>query len=444
MKVCDMHGTKAEQRPASAHRALTAACLLLLAGTADAVRIDYEIGLATLHSNNIGLRESETQSDTVLSPHLRFDVDQSGSTLSLRARGEYQYLNYLDNTFNDESRGEFAGQMEWAALPQRLHFVVEDYLSSQPTDVLTAFTPGNQQQINVFTAGPHFFARLNEVTRAQAELRYSNTWAEKTKAFNGDRVSLAARVLRDLDPSRHMGVNVELSQVAFDRAESIDYDRYDGFVSYAEERAALDLGVDLGYSRLTREDGNADESAPLARAKLEWRVAPRSTLSSSLDYEFADAARDVVSRASAVEGPIISTLTNAEVLANAEAFRNTRFALGYRFAGERTSAQISPYYQRINYKSSATPDQSSRGGFASADLRLRPRLSLGAQLGYERRRFAQSGRRDSDLTLQLGLTQSFTAHWRAQVAIQRRERNSNVSAQSYNENLATLTVTYRR
>lgn len=429
---------------ANAYRLLAAASLLALSSTAAAVKIDYEIGLATLRSNNIGLSDDETQSDTVLSPHLRFDVDQSGSTLNLRARGEYQYLNYLNNTFNDESRGEFAGQMEWAALPQRLHFVVEDYLSSQPTDVLTAFTPGNQQQINVFTAGPRFFARLNKVTRAQAELRYSNTWAEKTKAFNGDRVSLAARVLRDIDPSRHLGVNIEASQVAFDRAESIDYDRYDGFVSYAEQRAALELGVDLGYSRLIRNGASSDDSAPLARVKLDWHVAPRSILSSSLDYEFADAARDVVSRASVVDGPIINTLTNAEVLANAEAFRNTRFAVGYRFTGERSSAQISPYYQRINYKSSATPDQNSRGGYASADLRLRARLSLGAQIGYERRRFAQSDRHDSDLVLQLGLTQSLTAHWRVQMAIQRRERNSNVSLQSYNENLATFTVTYRR
>lgn len=435
---------QAGPRSANTHRTLTAACLLALAGSAGAVEINYEIGLATLHSNNIGLRESETQSETVLSPHLRFEVDQSGSALSLRARGEYQYLNYLDNTFNDESRGEFAGQMEWAALPQRLHFVMEDYLSSQPADVLTAFTPGNQQQINVFTAGPHFFARFNEVTRAQAELRYSNTWAEKTKAFNGDRVSLAARVLRDLDPSRYLGVSLEISQVAFDRAESVDYDRYDGFASYTQERAALDLGVDLGFSRLTREGNRPNESAPLARAKVEWRVAPRSVLSSSLHYEFADAARDVMSRASMIDGPIISTLTNAEVLANSEAFRNTRFAVGYRFTGERSSVQISPYYQRINYKSSPTPDQTSRGGFSSADVRLRPHLTLGAQIGYERRRFAQSDRRDSDLILQLGLTQAYTAHWRAQVAIQRRERNSNVGSQSYNENLATLTITYRR
>lgn len=422
---------------------LGASLLLALAGPAGAAQIDYQIGLSALRSNNIALSNTDTRDDTVLSPQLRFDVSQSGSTLLLKARGEYQYLDYLDNTFGDESRSEFAGQLEWALAPQRMHFVMEDYLSSQPTDVQAAFTPGNRQQINVFTAGPRFFVRLGEVTRAQAELRYSNTWAEKTKEFNGDRFNVAARLLRDIDPSRHFGINAEATQVSFDRAQSVDYDRYDVFASYNEQRERVDMGLDLGYSQLDRDGNRSNRSAPLARAKLEWRFGSRSTLGTNLDYEFADAARDVISRASLIDGPIIGTLTNAEVLANAATFRHTRLAVAYRYAGERLSMQASPYYQRINYQDT-TPDQTSRGGFVNADVRLRPRLSLGAQVGYERRRFDTTAQRDRDLTLQVALTRTFTEHWSARLGVQRRERNSSNVAQSYNENLATFTVTWRR
>lgn len=432
------HNTRPIKAPA-------AALLLALALPAAAVDIDYQIGLSTLSSNNVGLNNTDTLDETVLSPQLRFDVTQAGSALNLKARGEWQYLDYLDNAFSNESRSEFAGQLQWALAPQRVDFVVEDYLSNQPTDVLTSFNPGNEQQINVFTAGPRFFARLGATTRAQAELRYSNTWAEKAKEFNGDRYGIAARVLRDIDPSRHLGINAEASQVSFDRAQSVDYDRYDAFASYDEERERVTLGIDLGYSQVNRDGNRSNGSAPLVRANLQWAFASRSTLSGTVDYGFADAAGDVASRASLIDGPIIATLTNAELLANAEVFRQTRVATGYRYAGERWNLQASPYYQRINYQDTLTPDQTSRGGFASADVRLRPLLTLGARVVYERRRFATLDRRvDRDYSVQVTISREFTRHWGARLGAQRRERNSDDRLQSYNENQIFIDVTWRR
>lgn len=434
-----------QRRDSGQFALLVSALLLVSVAPATAIEIDYQIGLSTLSSNNIGLSNTDTLDETVLSPQLRFDVTQTGSALNLKARGELQYLDYLDDTFSNELRREFAGQLEWVVAPQRMHFVIEDYLSSQPTDVLTSFNPGNQQQVNVFNAGPRFFARLGETTRAQAELRYSNTWAERAPEFNGDRYGLAARVLRDIDPSRHVGINAEASQVSFDRAQSVDYDRYDAFASYDEERERLTLGVDLGYSRVNRDGIRSNGSAPLLRANLEWAPASRSTLSATIDYGFSDAAGDVVSRASLLDGPIIATLTNAELLTNAEVFRQTRVATGYRYAGERWNLQASPYYQRINYQDALTPDQTSRGGFAAADLRLRPLLTLGARVVYQRRRFATLDRRvDRDYSVQLTLAQEITRHWQARVGVQRRERNSADRLQSYNENQIFIDVTWRR
>ncbi len=433
------------RRPAAPRQVLAAALISAVAGSAHGANLDYRLGVAALASNNVGLARTDTRDDTVLSPTLRFELAQTSSALMLTARGEIQYLDYLDNTFDDETRSELAGQMQWVIAPQRLHWVMEDYLSSQPTDVLNSFNPGNQQQVNVFNAGPRWFARLGEVTRAQAELRYSNTWAEKTKEFNGDRYNLAARVLHDFDPTSYAGFNAEVTRVGFDRPLAVDYDRYDAFASYSARRTHVDVDIDLGYTRLDRDRDGSNNSAPLLRATLAWRLGGRHVVSSQFDHEFADAARDVASRAGLTDGPIIDTLTSAELLANADVFRNTRIAASYRYTGERLSAQISPYVQRINYAAASTPDQTSLGGFVSGDLRLRPRLSLGAQVSYERRRFdSLPARRDRDLLMRLSLTQVLTRHWSAQAGLQRRERDSSDALQSYNENLVSISVTYTR
>src|SRR3546814_14707420 len=66
----------------------------------------------------------------------------------------------------------------------------------------------------------------------------------------------------------------------FDRPQSVDYERYDGFASYDEEREHVVIGVDLGYSSLNRERESSNASAPLVRARREWTDAGRSTLRS--------------------------------------------------------------------------------------------------------------------------------------------------------------------
>src|SRR3546814_2008933 len=84
--------------------AIASVVLLALAGKAHALDIDYQIGLSTLQSNNIGLANTDTRDDTVLAPTTRFDATQAGSILNLQPRGEYQKLDYSDTPFDNEQR----------------------------------------------------------------------------------------------------------------------------------------------------------------------------------------------------------------------------------------------------------------------------------------------------------------------------------------------------
>lgn len=409
-----------------------------------ALDVDYRVGLTLLETDNIALTETNRMDETVVSPSLEFGATQSGSLLNLRARGNLQYLEYLDNTFSNELRKEFAGQIEWLAIPQRMHFIVEDYLTSQPTDVLIAFNPGNEQQVNVFSAGPRFYLRLADTTDAQLELRYGNTHAERTKELDGDRYSAMARILHDISATRSMGLHGAYVDVKFDRADSIDYRRFDLFAGFNDRRANLTIDINAGLTRLTREGAASDSNEPLLRAQADWEMSQRSTLTARVTHTLADAATDLIDRASLTDGPIIGTLTNAEIVANAEVFRNSRAALEWRYTGDRSGLSLSPYYQRVDYIDSFTPDQFSRGGVIGASYRLQPRIELGARLIYESRRFDDTGRRDRDLTYAATLTWTLTSHWSTQFAILRRDRNSNAIGQDYEETPLSIAIFYQR
>lgn len=423
--------------------ALAAALLAAFPGASQAVRINYDIGLSVLHSNNIRLSATDPASETVVSPRLNFQADQSGSTVQLTLRGNLEYLNYLGNTFRDEPRGELAGLLNWTLVPERVDFVVKDYLSRQPISVLTSFSPGNQQQINVFIAGPSFYARLDAATRAQLDLRYTNSYAEKTSTFNGDRYNIAARVLRDTSATSVLSANAEVTRVNYDTAgSSSDYDRYDAYVGYARKLASLDLGIDAGYSWMDR--ASTRSTTPMLRASATWQASPRSELSANLTYQFGDAAQDVVARAGLTQGPLIIDFTNADVLVGPAVFRQRRLEGGYRFAGERLTVQLRPYLERIFYLDAIGRDQRNRGGVVQLDYRLRPRLTLSLLAARQDRDFDDLVRTDRDSALYLSLVDQVTGHWSWRIDLQHRERNSSDAGQGYDENAAVFSVSYRR
>lgn len=424
--------------------ALSVALAAALPGIAQAARINYETGVSLLHSDNIDLSPTDPTSDTVLSPFIRFDLEQTGSTLQIKARGNLEYLHYLGNTFGDEVRGEFAGQLNWTVRPERMNFIVEDYLTRQPVNVLTGFTPSNQQQVNVFVAGPSFFARFSDATRGQLDLRYSNTYAEDSENFNGNRYNAAARLLHEISATQQISANVEATRVEFNQSQTPSHTRYDGYVGYTRNLANIDYSIDLGYSRLQASGTGSDASTPLLRGSLDWKISPRSVISARVFRQFSDSAQDLITRASELNRPVISDLSYADVLVGPDVFRQRRVELGYGFTGERLTFNARPYYERIRYVQLLDQNQSSRGGYVNVGYRLRPLLTLSVLVAQENRDFDFLERTDHDFTADVALTNQFTRHWIGRVDLERRKRNSSIALQSYTENAVIFTFTYRR
>jgi Putative beta-barrel porin 2 len=424
--------------------ALAVALLGAFPGWAHAARIDYEVGVSVLHSDNIGLSATDEQSDTVVSPQLRFNVAQEGSTFRLNGSGQLQYLDYRDDTFDDGFRGAFAGSALWTMIPERLDWTFEDYLSRQPVDTLTAFSPGNEQQTNLFVTGPTLYFRLGQSTRGQVDLRYSNSYAEENETFNSDRYNVAARAVRELSTTRNIGLNLEATQVRYDDSPISDYTRYDGYARYWSQFRAVEVNLDLGYSRLEFDNRpNNDEWLPLARFGLAWDVAPRSRLDASLSYEFSDAAENLIV-ADLDAPPVLDDFGNPTVPITPDVFKQRRVEVGYTFTGERMGMELRPYYQRISYIDSLAPDEESYGGYATLSYQMRPRMTLSLLAAHEERKFEDPSRRDRDFTASLALDNQFTRHWSARFELQRRERNSSLAGQDYDENAAIVSFSYRR
>ena len=423
---------------ASRPLALALGLALALPGAAGAVRLDYEVGLSALRSDNIALRDGEEIEDTVLMPWLTFGATHESSALRLDARGNLQYLHYVDDTFDDGLRGALSGQATWTVVEERLDLVVEDYLSRQPVDSLMAFSPDNEQQANVFTAGPTLRARLGGSGRGEIDLRYANSRAEDNPAFDSDRFSAALRAIRDLDTTRTLSGSLEATEVDYDVGDVNDYVRYDAYASYGARLRSIDATVDVGYSRVEPEGPRESDSAPLFRTRLAWRPTARSTLDLAASHAIADAAQDLMvleTDDGTPQVPIVPDL-----------YRQQRVEFGYQYQGARFDARVRPYYQRVKYldRAAQPPDESGRGGVLDLGMRLRPLTRLSFVAALDRRDIGTLDRVDEDLSAGLFLDHSFTRHWQGTLGVQHRRRDSNDAAQEYAENVVVVGFSFRR
>lgn len=196
--------------------ALYAAMLAAVPVSSGAFDVNYEIGLGARHSDNIRLTEFDETSDTVVGPVLRLEASHETSRVQFAARGGAQYQHYLNDTFDDEIRGTFSGRLNWEILPDRLDFVVQDYLTRQPVNELEPRTPANEQQANILVLGPSLHARFSPRTRGQLDLRFTDSYAEQDEGFNGNRYDATARLVHRMRPTRTVSLNLHAGRTDFD------------------------------------------------------------------------------------------------------------------------------------------------------------------------------------------------------------------------------------
>lgn len=426
---------------------LLAALLLAHSHNVSAVEIQYDISGNARFSDNIGLADQNQSSDILLAPRISFDARQAGASLELRTRGNFEYLYFVDKTFENQARGEFIGEMDWTMAPERAHFLVQDYLSRELVSTFDSPTSANEQLVNVLVAGPSFHARFNEATQGQLDLRYAIGTAQKSKDFDSTRHGVAGRIVREIGAQRSVSANFEASRVDYATAQpAFDYTRKDAYLGYERQLASIDLNADVGYSWLTPRSGGVPLSGPLVRADVDWRVAPRSLVAMVLAYQISDATQNLVTRGSSLEGSVIGDLinTNPAAILTPELFRTRRGDVRYVFTDEGLTVAVRTYFERLRYVKVFQFNETSLGTVLDLDYQFRPRWTLAFQLGQADRKFNASGREDKDLFMSLTVANQMTRHWIWSLGLIRRQRDSNELGRDYEENAAAISLTYRR
>ena len=410
---------------------------------AQAARVDYQLETTLLHSDNIDLSEDDEISENVLIPRLVFDVKEEGATLELQARGAIERRFYLENRYPDETRGEFAGQLNWALSPERLHLVVEDYLSHESTNIREGRYPGNLERVNVLLAGPSLYARLGQATGFRLDLRGVDSDAEETEGFDARRYSAAASLRREMGATATGSLNYNWVDVDFDDPASVDYRRHDGFVRYEGRLRELLYELELGASRVERVEA-AGESITLARLIVEWQPTSQSRFRLRARQQFGDEVQGLIFRLSDPEEDLIADPADFSPVVSGGVYRLRHAELDYRFTGARAGLRVRPLYRRFRYLDQTSADRDERGVMVQASYRLGSRTDVFVDGSLRERDFLLDGEEQRDHVYGLGFEHRLTRHWGLRGEVFRNDRDSNVADSRYNENGFLLTIWWKR
>jgi hypothetical protein len=421
-------------------------------GAASAAQFDYTLYAGAEHSDNINLSPNDPISQNVLIPGLNFTFLQQGSTVQANVAGNLEYRDYLGNTFGNQLFTQLSGQVNWTVLPQRLDFTVEDYAAVQPISTLTPNTPGNQQQTNVVTLGPTLHFNLGDTVRGQAELRYLNSTAQRTKQFDSSREQGALRIFKDLGPVDQLSANFESQHVEFKDSDSgPNYNRNQLFGRYVSKLAHFDIDTMLGWSQLEFDRGHS-VSTPLAQVTVNWRPLTRSTFTLSASRQYSDAAQDMTIQ-TGQNTPVAladinptpgNGIATGNAVVNSQVYLERRLEAIYMFTSDRMTLRLAPLYRKLSYPNAQSFDETGYGGSAFLDYRLHPQLILSAFANQETLKYDFLDRRDKTLSYGLSLVGNRTPHWGWRLSLTHQQQHSTVAVQRYHENQIYFGVVFKR
>src|SRR5580698_8029786 len=133
---------------------LTLAATLALSSAASAETLIYGADAGIAETSNVNLAPTNQISQTIAVVDLDFDVKQLTRLFDLDAKGNFSYLDYLQNAFGAQLVGRFDGTGKIAIVPERLTWVLQDDFGQSALDPFTPQTPNNLENVNYLSKGP--------------------------------------------------------------------------------------------------------------------------------------------------------------------------------------------------------------------------------------------------------------------------------------------------
>jgi hypothetical protein len=343
-----------------------AAPLLALALPAAATQsFTYGVDAGVAETDNVTLVPTDKISQTEAITDLDFDFKQQTRLIDADAKGNFSYLDYLQNAYNNQLLGRFDGNAKIAVIPDRLTWVVQDDFGQSALDPFTPTTPNNLENVNYLSTGPDLSLRLGGTGFFNMSARYARTSYE-TSPFNSNRLQGSLGVGLLLSARSTVSLNADTERVLFtDTTLNTDFNRTNAFLRYTLQGARTDLSADVGATRVSQTGDST--SGVLAKLQASRKLSSAATLKLSLGRDLTDASASF----SSLQSGAIGVVGTAPAAVTSNSYTSDYASLDWQYHRFRTDFGVSGRWEKDVYGTDPALDV-TRGG---AEFRVGRRLT---------------------------------------------------------------------
>jgi len=321
-------------------------------------------------TDNVTLVPTNRINQTIATADLDFSVQQATRLLDAGLKGNFSYLDYLQDAYSADLIGRFDGLAHAALIPERLTWTLQDDFGQGQVNAFASPTPDNRQNINYVSTGPNLWLRFAGTGFFELSARYARS-QYSISPFDSNRVQGSFELGDQLSARSSLSLNGATEHVLFDNTSvNTDFDRTSAYAHYEISGARTDLTANLGGTEI-RQNGSLT-SGPLAKFQVNRKVSPASRIIFSVGRELTDASTGFSVAPTGAIGAI--STTPAAVTANS--YTSDYASLGWNFERNRTTFALTGRWEKDSYASQPELDVSRGGGEFNLAKKLTHTLSI--------------------------------------------------------------------
>jgi hypothetical protein len=403
----------------------------------------YGVDVGVGESDNVTLVQTDKVSQTLAVADLDFDLKDQTRRFDVDAKGNFSYLDYLQNAYSNQLVGRFDGRGDVSLIPGRVIWVLTESFGQAQIDPFIAVVPTNLENINYVATGPDASFKLGPTVFLDLSARYEKT-TYQTSPFDSNTVLGNAALGRALSAQSSISINGSFERVLFDNTEvNTDYNRSSAYVHYEIQGARTELTANLGATKV--DQGSESFTGPNAKLQLRRKLSSVSTLTFTVGRDITDGSTAFANLQSGAIGGIVTS----PAVVSQNNYTVTYGSVGWEYARNRTTFAVSGTWEKDSYEGLPLLDV-TRG---SAEFKIERKLSrvLTAQLEGRLYRTEYSNTDFAETDGLVGGALVFREGRGLEIKLRYDHTSRSVSGvgtvpgvtSGYNENRAFLTIGYR-
>jgi hypothetical protein len=355
---------------------LTAACI---SPAAFALKADGVVGLQMEYTDNAALTANNEINDTIATAILSGTLVEDKGPVTGKLDASVRQLDYLDNTFGDETYLNVGAEGQWEQIRNRLVWNVENFYDQISQDTLAADVPSNLEDTNAFRLSATATFPVAERHTLIIVPEFSDYYYEKSNNDN-QQLGLSVEWAYLLNPSVQISLIGDVADVNHDQdlvtaGISADHERHSARLRVKATRPRTRYEATAGYTEIDRDLGPGVDGE-VGSVTIEHDFTGRSTLIAHASTDISDTSNNFLS---ASANPALGSFVNVQSSSDVIKFNVMR--LTYDRNGDIIKSSVKLELSEQDYNT-APLDRKVQELSASLSYGFTPRITGALDAGY--------------------------------------------------------------